>query len=264
MRVSLLLLLLSSLPACLTTRYQESQDLYRWRQVGVEVPRTLLAGSVRLSPDGMPWAVRLRVQTDGGEIIDYVESNRGTPDLVVGERGFEAPSQLHRTGNTPIVVVATEGPDLEVGASARRAGKEGGELSAEAPLTEEEARTATVVLFKGTSVTVLAPPPGGRRLEQGRVSMLQDRGRTFALETPRRGAWVVSKKELVKFYAFLPLPLLFDAVLAPVSVTGLLLHYAGHDGDEPAVGRHHHHDQKPWEPPDPPVPELPKQAAPND
>jgi hypothetical protein len=244
---------------CITERYKESQDVYRWRLAGVDSPRTLVAGSVRLGPDGTPWAVRLRVMTDKGEIVDYCEGASGK--LTIVARGFEAPSSLHRTGNTPLVAIPTDNPELSVGTPARHVGREGGELSTPAPLSEEEARLATFVIFKGPLVTVLAPPPGGRRLESGRVLLLHDRGRSFALERPRRGKWVMSKSALARYYAFIPFVLALDAATFPVSVTGLLLHDAGLDGPgQPVIG-HERCRLAPWEPPEPPLVDLHEDEA---
>ncbi len=261
MRALLLFLVLAFAPGCVTQRYKESgQDIYRWRLAGVDTPKTLVAGSVRLAADGTPCSVRVRVLTDQGEIVDYDEGVAGR--LTISERGFAAPVRLHRTGNTPLVVVETDDPELLVGANARHASKEGGELSAPSPLTKEDLEQATVIMFKGARVTVLAPPPGGRKVEDGRASLFADRGQSFELEKPRRGKWVVCKSELVRYYVFLPLVMALNVATFPVSLTGLLLHDAGLDGEGPLVGRKRQH-LAPWEPPEPPPtpPPLPEKDA---
>jgi hypothetical protein len=255
----LLLLVLALAPGCVTQRYQESgEGIYRWRLASIDTPRTLVAGSVRVAADGSPYAVRLRVLTDRGEIVDYEEGAAGK--LAISERGFAAPVKLHPTGNSSLVVVETDDPELVIGTSVRHTSKEGGELSAPSPLTEEEAREATVVLFKGGRVTVLAPPLVGRRVLDGRASLAADRGESYELEKPRRGKWVVYKPDLVRYYVFLPLVMVLDAATFPVSVTGLLLHDAGLDGEDPVVGRKREH-RAPWEAPPPPPRPLPETDA---
>ncbi|HZU98478.1 MAG TPA: hypothetical protein VFF73_17365 [Planctomycetota bacterium] len=252
-RALLVVALLSLAPGCVTQRFQESVDLYRWDVVSTDEVKDVVAANVLLGADGQPWAVRLRAVTWKGEIVDYADSK-------ISERGFELPSELHKTGNAPVVVVRSAEASIPLGTRVRRAPREGGELSAWGPLGVSEAKFATILVFTGKSVTVLSPPSEGREIDGGQVSLLRDRGRTLDLEKPKQGGWRKSSYELARYYACLPLTLLIDAAFFPFTITGAILHANGLDQDRPrepcpffVI--------PPWKDPEPPIIPLPKPEA---